>query len=183
MPASLSAQWFIQHREELKDAYQGFMPAIEERIRQIRESGRRNSERKLCDDAGTMDDFLNDLLYFGHMHLTLWCKDSENQADAAQKKGWTKIKFMDMQQLEARARQVRKLEAQANPEPEDALDQFLWKDYMDEFSQREAEALILCTALKLTAKEAAVLMRCSEGAVHQALSSAKRRCQDIVGRD
>lgn len=160
-------QWVRDRRKEMAEAYRQAADRLLERCEQIKTSGHRNEMGKRCDRFGTIDEYRLDAKYCAGQAARLQtvhydelppdCQPMNPQAFAE----WAwRNPFKDVQPV---------------PLPKDAMLTFGPDEMMDRFTQREAEALILCIGLMMTERQAAEVMGTKEEVVKQLIYNARKK--------
>lgn len=151
-------QWVIDNMQELMQGYKDTLPLIEERYRQIEESGAKG------DDFGTLAEWQSEAKYCAGMASRLEQSEEgpwrEKPTDPRELAWWAWFPMAD---------------GHPDMDPMDAIRTLTLHDLMDKFSTTEAEALILCEGLGMTPKQAAQVMQCSPEKVKRALWQARQK--------
>lgn len=168
-------QWVRDSLQEMLDGYRAALPLIEERCGQIEAGGRKNEKHKLCDDLGSINDWHNEGKYCAGQTTRLRAvMQGRTPPDEWEKSYYREIP-MDPRKMAAWAWQNKLKNIQPVPDPQDAKTYRL-KEFMRQFTEREAHALILTEACRLTAGEAAEVMGLTERTVNDLIYRARKRC-------
>lgn len=178
-------QWVRDKITEVIRAYRQIVGLCENRCRQLDESDRRDAQGRACDDFGTIDDYRMDAKYCAGQaarlppllagRLTAEEYDQiintleKPERKRSQEEPW------DPRKLAQWAWDNPWKRTAPLPETDDALFDFRPEQWMQPFTQREAEALILTVALLMNEREAARVMETSIRNVRLLLHSARQK--------
>lgn len=165
--------WIRSRRDEVAEAYKGMVAPLDEHAAELEMSGKVNKDGHPCDDHGTASDYRMTARYCEKMAQGISPQSAEVKAAAAVRKGWSKERPTDPSEVVIQQRQQPK--PPPMPEPEDAMKLFRVAEFMERFTQREAEALILTVSLQMRDYEAAKIMGCSLRTITNLLYTARSK--------
>lgn len=175
MQPSPIPQWVRVRLTDFLDGYRKAAGLCEDRCTDLAVVGIRNEDGDLYDEVGTIDEYRLDAKYCAgqasRLKLTMEGRATPEEHET---ESWREVPY-DPRRIARWAWQNPWKRVAPLPRPKDAMRTLRLHEMLQEFTQREAEALILVEGLRLPYRKAAKIMGCSEKTLDALLCTARHR--------